>query len=57
MEKKVESLNCERDTLKYEKIQALNNKMLAPVCVQTLLEEKNTLINVLETFRIDEDKS
>ena len=43
MEKKVESLNCERDTLKYEKIQALNNEMFKEIhlmdCINKSEEE------------------
>ena len=33
------------------------HEKLAAVSVQTLLKEKSTLINELETFRIDEEKS
>lgn len=43
MEKKVESLKCERDTLKYEKIQALNNEMFKEIhlmdCINKSEEE------------------
>lgn len=55
--KKVESLVSQLETLKEEKIQALNNEKLAATSVQTLLEEKNKLINDLENSRDEEEKS
>lgn len=55
--KKVESLVSQLETLKEEKIQALNNEKLAAASVQTLLEEKNKLINDLENSRDEEEKS
>lgn len=57
LEKKVESLVSQLETLKEEKIQALNNEKLAAASVQTLLEEKNKLINDLENSRDEEEKS
>lgn len=54
--KKVESLVSQLETLKEEKIQALNNEKLAAASVQTLLEEKNKLINDLENSRDEEEK-
>ncbi|XP_059625104.1 WEB family protein At3g02930, chloroplastic-like [Cornus florida] len=57
MEKRVDSLQSQLETLKEEKIQALNNEKLAATSVQTLLEEKNKLINDLESSRDEEDRS
>lgn len=57
MEKMVESLKSELETVKDEKTQALNNEKLAASSVQNLLEEKNKLINELENSRDEEDKS
>ncbi|XAR71524.1 hypothetical protein NMG60_11017837 [Bertholletia excelsa] len=57
MAMKVEYLKSELETLKEEKAQALSNEKLAAVSVQTLLEEKNKLINELETSRDEEEKS
>ncbi|KAJ1415139.1 WEB family protein [Sesbania bispinosa] len=55
--KKIESLKSELETVKEEKDQALNNEQLAASSVQTLLEEKNKLINELENSRDEEEKS
>ncbi|EPS58341.1 hypothetical protein M569_16473, partial [Genlisea aurea] len=55
--KKIESLNAELETLKEEKNQFLNNEKLAAACVRNLLEEKNKLIDELETSRDEEEKS
>ncbi|XP_008234542.1 PREDICTED: WEB family protein At3g02930, chloroplastic-like [Prunus mume] len=57
MGKMIESLKSELETLKEEKIQALSNEKLAASSVQTLLEEKNKLINELENSRDEEEKS
>ncbi|XP_019413435.1 PREDICTED: WEB family protein At3g02930, chloroplastic-like [Lupinus angustifolius] len=57
MSKKVESLKSELETVKEEKTQALNNEKLAASSVQTLLEEKNKLINELDNSRHEEEKS
>lgn len=57
LEKKVESLTAELEAVKEEKVQALNNEKLAASSVQTLLEEKNKLINELENSRDEEEKS
>ncbi|KAM1055068.1 hypothetical protein ACFX1X_002357 [Malus domestica] len=57
MAKMVESLKSELETLKEEKMQALSNKKLASSSIQTLLEEKNKLINELENSRDEEEKS
>lgn len=57
MAKIAESLKAELETVKEEKIQALNNEKLAASSVQTLLEEKNKLINELENSRNEEEKS
>ncbi|KAF5193064.1 Web family protein [Thalictrum thalictroides] len=53
----VESLTSELETVKEEKVQALNNEKLAASSVQGLLEEKNKLINELDASREEEDKS
>ncbi|PIA39949.1 hypothetical protein AQUCO_02600412v1 [Aquilegia coerulea] len=55
--KLVESLISELETVKEEKVQALNNEKLAASSVQGLLEEKNKLINELDASRDEEDKS
>ncbi|XP_027354967.1 WEB family protein At5g16730, chloroplastic-like isoform X2 [Abrus precatorius] len=55
--KKVESLKSELETVREEKVQALNNEKLAASSVQDLLEEKNKLINELENSRDEEEKS
>ncbi|KAI4295266.1 hypothetical protein L6164_035330 [Bauhinia variegata] len=55
--KKIESLKAELETVKEEKSQALNNEKLAASSVQTLLEEKNKLINELENSMEEEEKS
>ncbi|KAK7253137.1 hypothetical protein RIF29_37593 [Crotalaria pallida] len=55
--KKVESLQSELETAMEEKAQALNNEKLAASSVQTLLEEKNKLINELDICREEEEKS
>ncbi|XP_052180299.1 WEB family protein At3g02930, chloroplastic-like [Diospyros lotus] len=57
MEKKFDYLKSELETVKEERTQALNNEKLAAASVQTLLEEKNKLINELENSRDDEEKS
>ncbi|XP_062119715.1 WEB family protein At5g16730, chloroplastic-like [Humulus lupulus] len=57
MAKAVESLKCELESVKEEKIQALNNEKLAASSVKNLLEEKNKLINDLENSRNEEEKS
>ncbi|XP_073140807.1 WEB family protein At3g02930, chloroplastic-like [Henckelia pumila] len=57
MTKKVESIQFELESLKEEKIQALSNEKLAADSVQTLLEEKNKLINELENSRDEEEKT
>ncbi|XP_060971245.1 WEB family protein At3g02930, chloroplastic-like isoform X2 [Cannabis sativa] len=57
MAKTVESLKCELESVKEEKIQALSNEKLAASSVQNLLEEKNKLINDLENSRNEEEKS
>ncbi|XP_061354425.1 WEB family protein At3g02930, chloroplastic-like [Gastrolobium bilobum] len=57
MSKKVESLKSELEKVKEERAQALNNEKLAASSVQTLLEEKNKLINELENCRDEEEKS
>ncbi|PON77565.1 WEB family [Parasponia andersonii] len=57
MAKTVESLKAELETVKEMKTQALNNEKLAACSVQTLLEEKNKLINELENSRSEEEKS
>ncbi|KAL6132371.1 hypothetical protein ACLB2K_070742 [Fragaria x ananassa] len=55
--KMVESLKSELETVKEEKMQALSNEKLAASSVQSLLEEKNKLINELEHSRDEEEKS
>ncbi|KZV41085.1 hypothetical protein F511_14061 [Dorcoceras hygrometricum] len=57
MAKKVESIQFELESVKEEKIQALSNEKLAADSVQTLLEEKNKLINDLENSRDEEEKT
>lgn len=57
MVKTVDSLKSELETVKEEKTQALANEKLAADSVQTLLEEKNQLINELESSRDEEEKS
>ncbi|XP_031277106.1 WEB family protein At3g02930, chloroplastic-like [Pistacia vera] len=57
MAKTVESLKSELETVKEEKVQALNNEKLAASSVQNLLEEKNKLINELENSQEEEEKS
>lgn len=52
-----EYLKTELEKVKEEKSQALNNEKLAASSVQTLLEEKNKLINELESSREEEEKS
>ncbi|MDV3181328.1 MAG: hypothetical protein Q8830_03995 [Candidatus Phytoplasma australasiaticum] len=47
LRKKVDSLICNFETVMERKIQDMENEKLAPVCVQTLLEEKNRLVNDL----------
>ncbi|XP_004505588.1 WEB family protein At5g16730, chloroplastic-like [Cicer arietinum] len=55
--KKAESLKSELETVKEEKYLALHNEQLAASSVQTLLEEKNKLINELENSKEEEEKS
>ncbi|OIW05575.1 hypothetical protein TanjilG_23361 [Lupinus angustifolius] len=57
MSKKAESLKSELEKVKEEKAQALNNEKLTASSVQTLLFEKNKLINELENSRDVEEKS
>ncbi|GMP25298.1 hypothetical protein CsSME_00002237 [Camellia sinensis var. sinensis] len=57
MEKKVDCLKSELETVKDERTQSVNNEKLAAASVQTLLEEKNKLINELENSREEEEKS
>lgn len=57
MEKKFESVMSELETVKEEKVQALNHEKLAASSVQSLLDEKNKLINELENSRKEEEKS
>ncbi|KAI3925662.1 hypothetical protein MKX01_017796 [Papaver californicum] len=57
MAKTIEFLNADLETVKEEKMLALNHEKLAASSVQNLLEEKNELINKLEASRDDEDKS
>nr|KYP52713.1 hypothetical protein KK1_025458 [Cajanus cajan] len=57
MSKKVESLTSELETVKEEKVQALNNEKLAASSAQALLEEKDKLINELEICRDEEEKT
>lgn len=57
MAKKAESLGYELENVEEEKNQALNNEKFAAESVQTLLEEKNKLINELEVLRDEQEKS
>lgn len=57
MSKKIESLESEIETVNKEKAQALNNEKLSASSVETLLEEKNKLINELEICRDEEEKT
>lgn len=57
LRKKVDSLMCDFETVKEEKIHAMENEKLAIASVQTLLEEKNRLVNDLERSREEEEKS
>ncbi|PSS04571.1 WEB family protein [Actinidia chinensis var. chinensis] len=57
MARKLDCLKSKLETVKEEKTQALNHEKLAAASVQTLLEEKNKLINELETSRNEEEKS
>ncbi|KAL6503989.1 hypothetical protein OROGR_025912 [Orobanche gracilis] len=57
MAKKIESNKAELEIVKEEKAQSLNNEKLAAANVLNLLEEKNKLINELETSRDEEEKS
>ncbi|KAG4972792.1 hypothetical protein AAZX31_11G009200 [Glycine max] len=57
LSKKVESLESELETVKEEKALALNNEKLSASSVQTLLEEKDKLINELEILRDEEEKT
>ncbi|OAY41770.1 WEB family protein At5g16730, chloroplastic [Manihot esculenta] len=57
LEKNVESLKSELDIVREEKAQALNNEKLAASSVQSILDERNKLINELENSRHEEEKS
>ncbi|XP_055832494.1 WEB family protein At3g02930, chloroplastic-like [Solanum dulcamara] len=57
LRKKVDSLMCDLKTVKEEKIRAMENEKLAAASVQTLLEEKNRLVNDLESSTEEEEKS
>lgn len=57
MVKKVEFLESELEVIEEEKTRALNNEKLATARVETLLEEKDKLVNELETSRDEEEKS
>ncbi|XP_077234971.1 WEB family protein At3g02930, chloroplastic-like [Tasmannia lanceolata] len=57
MTKTVENLKLELESVKEEKMQALDNELLAASSIQSLLEEKNKLISDLEASRDEEDKS
>ncbi|KAK7405949.1 hypothetical protein VNO78_07561 [Psophocarpus tetragonolobus] len=57
LSKKVLSLESELETVKEEKAHALNNEKFAASSVQTLLEEKDKLINELEICRNEEEKT
>ncbi|XP_057970046.1 WEB family protein At5g16730, chloroplastic-like [Malania oleifera] len=57
MGKMVESLESQLEAVKEEKALALSNEKLAASSVQSLLEEKNKLINELENSRDEEEKS
>lgn len=52
----VKNLNSEIQRIEEEKMQAMDNEMLAALNVQSLLEEKNKLINELEASRDEERK-
>ncbi|GAB2264929.1 hypothetical protein Dimus_000001 [Dionaea muscipula] len=53
----IESLRSELQIVKEDKIQSLENEKLAASSIQALLEEKNQLINELETIREEEERS
>ncbi|KAK9697696.1 hypothetical protein RND81_08G054400 [Saponaria officinalis] len=55
--KVIESVRCELEIVKEEKMQALENEKLTAENVHDLLEEKNNLINELETLKREEEKS
>ncbi|XP_058085341.1 WEB family protein At3g02930, chloroplastic-like isoform X2 [Magnolia sinica] len=57
MTRALEILESELQSAKEEKAQALSNEMLASSSVQSLLEEKNKLINELEASRDEEEKN
>ncbi|KAJ8563347.1 hypothetical protein K7X08_031799 [Anisodus acutangulus] len=57
MRKKLDSLMSDLEIVKEEKIRAMENEKLATASVQTLLEEKNRLVNDLERSREEEEKS
>ncbi|CAI8589441.1 unnamed protein product [Vicia faba] len=57
LSKKIESLESEIEAVNKEKAQALNNEKISASSVQTLLEEKNKLINELEISRDEEEKT
>lgn len=57
IEKTIENLKSEIQRTKEEKMRAMDNEMLAAMNVQSLLEEKNKLINKLEASRDVEDES
>ncbi|XP_009609478.1 WEB family protein At3g02930, chloroplastic-like isoform X1 [Nicotiana tomentosiformis] len=57
MRKKVDSLISALETVKKEKIQAMENEKQAADSVQILLEEKSRLINDLESSTEEDEKS
>jgi chromosome segregation ATPase len=57
MSKRIETLEYEIETVNKEKAQALNNEKISASSVQTLVEEKNKLINELEISREEEEKT
>ncbi|CAM8962445.1 unnamed protein product [Rhodiola kirilowii] len=57
MAKMIESLKIQLETVQEEKLQALDNEKLTASNVQSLLGEKNKLINDLENSKDEEEKS
>ncbi|XP_009791829.1 WEB family protein At3g02930, chloroplastic-like isoform X2 [Nicotiana sylvestris] len=57
MRKKVDSLISDLEIVKEEKIQDMENEKQAAASVQILLEEKNRLINDLESSKEEDEKS
>ncbi|XP_057450193.1 WEB family protein At3g02930, chloroplastic-like [Lotus japonicus] len=57
MSKKIEFLKSELETVNEEKAQALKNERVAASSVQSLIDEKNKLINELEICRDEEEKT